>query len=86
MVMLQKVRSFSSGDWIKCVWCAMNGEDNPGYEMHKTVMHDHARDIPCDDPRSQHVNFVFCSERHRQYFLHSHKDLGQLPPGYGSTL
>ena len=85
MVMLQKIRSFSTGGWIKCVWCAMNGEDRPGYEMHKTVFHEHARDIACDDPRAQHVNFVFCSERCRQYYLHSHISMGDLPAGYGNV-
>lgn len=85
MVMKQKIRSFTSGNWIPCVWCHMQGQDSPGYEMHKTIFHEHARDIPCDDPRAQHVNFVFCSERHKQYFLNSHNDLGKLPAGFKSS-
>ena len=86
MVMLQKIMSASTGNWVPCVWCRMNGEDRPGYELHKSVFHEHAREIPCDDPRAVHVNFVFCSERHRQYYLNSHKALGQLPAGFRSSL
>lgn len=85
MVMKQKIRSFTSGDWIACVWCRMQGEDRPGYEMHKTVFHEHSREYPCEHPMSQHVNFVFCSERHKQYFLNSHNDMGQLPEGFKSS-
>ena len=82
----KKVMSASSGDWIKCVWCALNGQDNPGYELYKSVFHEHARQLPCNHPMANHVNFVFCSERHKQYYLHSHKDLGNLPEGFKTGL
>ncbi len=26
--------------------------------------------------------YVFCSERHRQYWANSHRDLNNLPPGF----
>lgn len=80
------VFSHSSGTWIKCVWCAMHGQDNPGYELYKSVFHEHARALPCDHPASQHVNFVFCSERHKQYYLNSHIDMGNLPAGFRTGL
>lgn len=83
MAMLKKVLSFSSGTWIKCNWFEC---DKPGYELHKTVFHEHAKNIACHDPRAGHVNFIFCSERHRQLYLHSHISLGDLPPGHGATL
>ena len=82
----RKVLSASSGEWIPCVWCHMQGESRPGYELYKSVFHEHARNLPCDHPLSQHINFVFCSERHRQFYLHSHRDLGNLPPGYKTSL
>jgi hypothetical protein len=31
------------------------------------------------------VTYVFCSERHKQYYLHSHVSYGNLPAGYGSV-
>jgi len=85
MVMLQKVMSGSSGEWITCVWCRLQGEDRPGYELFKSVFHEHAREIPCDDPRAAHINFVFCSELHKQYYRNSHIDMGNLPPGFRSS-
>jgi hypothetical protein len=64
----------------------MHGQDRPGYELYKSVFHEHARSIPCASPYAEHVNFVFCSERHRQYYLNSHIAMGQLPAGHRSTL
>lgn len=75
----KKVMSFNSGTWIRCCWFEC---ERDGYELYKTVFHEHSDVLPCDDPRSQHVNFVFCSERHRQLYLHSHVEMGKLPPGY----
>lgn len=86
MVMLKKVLSGNTGKWINCVWCHMHGQDQPGYELHKTVFHEHAREIPCDHPRAQHVNYLFCSERHKQYFRNSHIDMNQLPAGFRSVI
>lgn len=77
------VLSFSSGDWIKCAWFECEAQ---GYELYKSVFHEHARTMRCDNPLSQHVNFIFCSERHKQYYLHSHVDLGNLPPGFKTSL
>lgn len=88
MPMKQKVLSASSLGWIPCVWHAMHGEMRPGFEMHKTVFHEHANYWPdgtvmsCDHPLACHINFVFCSETCRQYFLHSHISMGDLPKGY----
>ncbi len=28
------------------------------------------------------AHYVFCSERHRQYWINSHRRNGQLPPGF----
>lgn len=82
----RKVLSSSSGNWVPCVWCHMQGEDRPGYELYKTVFHEHASNLACHDPLSNHINFVFCCERHKQYYLNSHKSMGNLPKGYGPTI
>jgi hypothetical protein len=72
------VLSRDAGRWLQCCW---DDCERQGYELHKTRFHDHARGLPCADPRSKHVWYVFCTERHRDYFLHSHRDMGNLPPG-----
>jgi hypothetical protein len=79
VAVVQKVLSFSSGTWITCCWFEC---EKPGVELHKSVLHDHAKELRCDHPLASHVNFVFCSETHKQLYLHSHRDMGKLPPGY----
>lgn len=79
----RKVLSASTGDWIRCCWFECG---KPGFELYKSVFHEHRRDMGCDHPMSKHINFVFCSERHKQLYLHSHKDMWNLPPGHKTTL
>lgn len=81
MPLMQKVLSRASEQWITCCWGAISHDcDRPGYELHKVVMHEHLRSVPCS--RGEHVTFVFCSENHKMLFVHSHHDLWNLPPGY----
>lgn len=75
----RKVLSRSSDTWILCAWFEC---DRQGFELYKTILHEHSRSLPCDSMFSEHVNFVFCSERHKMLYVHSHKAFGQLPPGY----
>lgn len=67
------VINLSSGAHIPCGWddCFRDG-----VELHKVVIR---------EPNGR-ANFVFCSERHRQYFINSHRANGNLPAGYRSTL
>lgn len=83
MPIAKKVLSRGSGEWIRCAWFEC---ERHGFELYKTIFHEHARTLPCDNPLSEHVNFVFCSERHRQYFVNSHRDMGNLPKGYVKSL
>lgn len=83
MPIAKKVLSRSSGNWILCGWFEC---ERPGVELHKSIFHEHARDIPCNDPRAQHINFVFCSERHKMLYVHSHISMGNLPPGFAKVL
>ena len=76
MAVLKKIIN-GVGDWIPCCWFECR---KPGYELHKAIHHDHARTVPCE--RGAHINYVFCSDRHKQLFAHSHIDMGKLPPGY----
>lgn len=80
MPVAKKVISYSSESWIRCAWFEC---EKPGFELYKSVLHEHGRGIPCE--QGDHVNFVFCSERHRQLYRHSHVEFGKLPPGFKKT-
>lgn len=83
MPIAKKVYSHGSGLWIQCSWFECQKD---GYELYKTIFHEHARSVPCNSSMAEHVNFVFCSERHKQYFLNSHLSMGNLPKGYAKSL
>lgn len=79
MSVMQRVWSYTSERWIQCNWFEC---EKDGYEQYKMVQHDHAEDIACGDLPGEHVNFVFCSERHLRYYANSVDDLWNLPAGY----
>lgn len=83
MAVAKKVLSFSSGTWIRCAWFEC---DRVGFELYKSVFHEHASELACHHPMSQHVYFIFCSERHRMYYKNSHVEFGQLPAGYRKSI
>lgn len=60
----------------KHVMCAWDDCERDGVEMHKTTVNYGSADCP------QIVNHVFCSERHRQYWINSVRSYGNLPPGF----
>lgn len=66
--------------WLQCCW---DDCETPGTTLHRTMFHDHARGWPCEHPEAKHLWYVFCSERHRQYFLNGHREYGKLPAGAG---
>jgi len=59
----KKVLSRDSGDWLLCCWDTC---EKPGYEANKAVQR------VTENSERKTVTYVFCSERHKQYFLHSH--------------
>jgi hypothetical protein len=79
----KKVISHDSDRWLRCCW---DDCDNDGYDLYKSRLHDHSRGISCDDILSKHPIYVFCSERHKQYFLYSHVKQGYLPAGMKNVL
>ncbi len=57
------------------ILCAWEDCDRPGYDLYKVV-------IDYGSPGRPYVTrYVFCSERHRLYFAHSHRENGKLPSG-----
>jgi hypothetical protein len=63
------VINLSTGVHLPCCWddCTRDG-----VELHKTTV---------KEPTGN-ANYVFCSERHRQYWINSHRNNGMLPAGY----
>ena len=59
--------------------CCWNDCDRYGLELHK------AREYLGIDPRTSgpiYTWYVFCTERHKMYWVNSVRDLFNLPPGY----
>lgn len=74
---LKGVRT-SNGVWIKCAW---DDCENQGFELHKSIEHEHTG-RSCDEPGAEHISYIYCSDKHKQYHRYSHINYGQLPPGY----
>jgi hypothetical protein len=77
------ILSRETGNWLLCCWDEC---EKTGTTTHRTRFHDHAKGLQCDHPDARHPWYTFCTERHRQYFLHSHHSLGNLPAGYRLSL
>lgn len=60
----------------KHVTCGWDDCEKDGYETNKVVLNYGTATQP------HIVNVVFCTERHRQYYINSHHKYGNLPPGY----
>lgn len=61
---------------LLCCWTEC---EKYGYDSHK------AREYLGTDPHTGgpiYTWYVFCSERHKMFWVHSVKDLNNLPPGY----
>lgn len=79
----RKILNRDAGHWIVCCWDECERSATTLYEAR---FHDHNPRYPCDGPGAKHVRYTFCSERHKQYFLHSHRNLWNLPAGAGNVL
>lgn len=78
MFHLKRVWSKTSDKWIQCNWFECHAD---GYENFKAVVHDHSKLIPCNHYLATHINYIFCSERHLQYYVNSPSDHWNLPAG-----
>ena len=60
--------TFITCEWADCF--------KPGYELHQVR-------INYGTPGYSHIlRYVFCTERHKMLFVHSHRRYGRLPPGW----
>lgn len=65
---MRKVINHDSGGNRK-IMCAWDTCDKDGYQQHSIRQHEHAHWLDCDDPLAKHVTFVFCTNRHKLFFL-----------------
>lgn len=65
------------------IFCAWADCDADGYTLYQLRSNDAKPGMP-----PQIIRFVFCSERHRQYFLHTQRRglHGHLPAGWKGTI
>lgn len=88
----RKVRK-PGGGVLPCCWDTC---DKDGSTLYRVITHEHAPGASCAEHDSR---YVFCSERHKLYWLHSSgqrarelearyggRIYGMLPPGQRSTL
>ena len=62
------------------VMCAWDTCEKDGYENNKVVVHEGVA------PHVRDITFVFCTERHKQYWINSIHDLNNLPAGYRRSI
>jgi hypothetical protein len=63
-----------AGERILCAW---DDCENYGLQLYKVPIQ-YAKPGSGED---YNVIHLFCCERHMEYWKHSHKDMGNLPPG-----
>jgi hypothetical protein len=65
------------GTFVMCGWdtCEL-----PGYENNKCVVHEGVNGNVRD------ITYIFCTERHRQYWINSVRDCNNLPAGYARSI
>lgn len=66
----KRVVNMDSGGtrYITCCWADC---EEYGLENHKITQHEHARSVPCESVLARHMNYVFCSDRHKRFWLES---------------
>lgn len=74
---IDKVAINLDHDGDKHIYCAWDSCERDGYESNRVVLNDAA---PGHPPKL--IKYVFCTDRHKQYWLHSTINCNNLPPGY----
>ena len=72
MRIAKKVRKIGDENrpWLLCCWQEC---EKDGVEMHKARV---------KEGTAGYCFYVFCSERHKMYWVNSHRDNGNLPAGW----
>lgn len=76
----------STGQRGEKIYCAWEDCDEDAYHLYK-VRVNYGMDGPARyGGQPYNTWYAFCSERHRQYFINSHRDHKNLPSGEKSLL
>jgi hypothetical protein len=59
------------------VMCAWDTCEKDGFDLHQTRVN-----YGADGAAPHIVKHVFCTERHKMFWVNSVRNLGNLPPGY----
>jgi hypothetical protein len=62
--------------------CCWNDCVELAHEQHKVVVRE-GKDESMT--QVQTLTYVFCCQQHKMYYVHSHRDLGNLPTNYRAT-
>lgn len=66
------------GTYVMCAWDTC---ERAGYQNNRVVTHEGAQGNVKD------ITYVFCSDRHKQYWLHSATgDINNLPAGFKNSI
>lgn len=68
------------------VMCAWDTCERDGLEVHKVRVKTHSDQFAGDPRNLRYMNYVFCSERHKLYFVNSLRDCNNLPAGARLTI
>jgi hypothetical protein len=66
------------GTYVMCAWDTC---ERDGYETFKCVERDSTQGYEL-----RTITYVFCTERHRQYFINSTNGAGRLPSGFRRSI
>ena len=61
------------GTFVMCAWDTC---EKAGYQNNRAVVHE---GVP---PNVRDITYVFCSDRHKMYWINSIRDCNNLPAGY----
>jgi len=79
-IIQKKVINLDHGG-AKHVMCSWDTCEKDGYENNKVVVRDNA---PGYEPKT--ITYIFCTERHKQYWLNSIRNVNNLPPGFKRSI
>ena len=63
------------------IWCAWDDCDKHGYDAHRVRINEAKPGFP-----AKYINYVFCSNRHMEFWKNSHRQFGRLPAGSRSSI
>jgi hypothetical protein len=66
-----------NGGPTKYIMCAWDDCEKDGFELYKCRVNTGAA-----GRGKRYITYVFCSERHKQYWVNSTRGYGRLPAGY----